>query len=233
MAITIATWTISVLLVLFAIAQITVGQYFGVLVLVAAAVLISPPGTKRFLPGLANDTKARTLMAWAGIALLVVFYLAGPRGTAPAEDNERLTLDELAGEPEGAAAHEGGEPASPEAASKPAESYDADFPQRTRERAKALWEELKAARYDPQFHQFGYGRGGPFGDWEIRRKALDSEWVEYVRTVPRAGYKDAVLGSAIYWMFSVGQDWYRTAGQGDDDTAALAGVIEFELSRNP
>jgi len=231
MGITIATWTVTAILVFFAIAQITIGGYIGALVLAAAAVLISPPGTARIVPGLSGNTKARMLMGWAGIGLLLVVALAGPKGPAPAEESKLTTQEELASVADERGTHEGSEPAASMAAPEPATSFATDFPERTREQAKALWTELKAARYDPQFHQFGYARGGPFGDWETRRKALDNEWVEYVRTVPRAGYKDAVLGSAIHWMYSVGQDWYRTAGEGDDDTAALAGVIDFELSR--
>ncbi|WP_417707879.1 hypothetical protein [Rheinheimera aquimaris] len=99
--------------------------------------------------------------------------------------------------------------------------------------AKSLWAQLKQARYNPEFHKFGFGQGGPFGNWELARK---EGYELYNKCQNSLGgplkYKFIGLAESYSYLHYVGKDWYQTSGKGKSNTQDFIDMIEFALAND-
>jgi|GEM_PF-7036603 len=231
-------WIVAGIMAFFAIGQFTLGNVLAGLLFAVMAFVLSPPGTARAFPSYKDSRRFR---GWMVVGAVIVWFAvvvsqmpdpdATQDATAPedvieADEAEPVVVErDLPPDPVVRAA-----PNAPVETQDPQPAFDPEFPAQARQQASALWAQLKGARYNSQFHQFGFSPAGPFGDWERQRKALYTEWLDYARNGPGVA-EDVMLGPAIHYMFTVGMDWTRTAGQGDANTAIMIQDIEAELGR--
>ncbi len=98
--------------------------------------------------------------------------------------------------------------------------------------AKKLWSELKAMRHDEEFINLGYSLKGKGGKWEKRRALLNSKWDAYLETLPLAERFSNDLTSAIYYMKSIGKEWWKNNGQDTKSSIDLSKDVERILSEH-
>lgn len=99
--------------------------------------------------------------------------------------------------------------------------------------AKSLWAQLKQARYEPEFHKFGFGQGGPFGNWELARQEGDRLYTKCQNNLGGPmKYKFMGLAESYSYMHYVGKDWYQTNGKGKSNTQDFIDMIEFALAND-
>lgn len=99
--------------------------------------------------------------------------------------------------------------------------------------AKSLWAQLKQARYEPEFHKFGFGQGSSFGKWELARQESNNLYTKCQNNLGGPmKYKFMGLAESYSYMHYVGKDWYQTSGKGKSNTQDFIDMIEFALAND-
>lgn len=224
----IVLWFFAGLLMLVSVSLITSGAIFGGLVCLALNILSTPYLHRRACERAQKDGKpygVRLGLHTFGFTFLwlIAFVYFLPSGGADNEEAAAPTASQVEAQ---VVVEEDPKPAPPK---QPMAQAEID---RYAKQVHGLWQELQGFRHDPDFHYFGLGAGGPYGDWGDRRKALALEYSEAIQKTPLEQRFQIGLSEPLSFMYSIALDWMKSQGRDTKMTREMSDMIEETFSRH-